>query len=155
MEQYTNMKYIIIDNEVFQCDDDYCDIDKYILLTDEQAEFYEANPKASINDILHCQLNYVEPIPDPDIDELKEKFVSMAEDEKNLEYLSIKVQNVVFELCQLLKNSPEILLSNNDTINEFCDKINGINTKYSTLISSIQNAKTVEEANQIWLNRLN
>lgn len=46
---------------------------RWVELTDEQREFYLANPTATVNEVKQCHLDPPPTPPDPDIDEVREQ----------------------------------------------------------------------------------
>lgn len=126
-------------------------------LTPEQLEFYLANPNATVQEVINCQLNppYVPPTPD-----LQEYIAQKVKELKDACYASVTVTTLEYaaakdKINNITAESYYSLTEANKVVNSFRTQSKKALTVYNAYKPQIEVASTVDAVDIVYTQAIN
>ena len=125
-------------------------------LTPEQLEFYLANPNATVQEVINCQLNppYVPPTPD-----LQSYIAQKVKELKDACYASVTVTSLEYAMANAVLAGTSLIYSGDRyyttiqakaVMKQFMDESNHAMTVYDTYTPQIEAAQSIESVDTIY-----
>ena len=125
-------------------------------LTPEQREFYLANPNATVQEVINCELNppYVPPTPD-----LQEYITQKVNELKAACYDSVTVTDLEYAMANAVLAGTAIAYTGDRyytttqakaIMKQFLDESNHAMTVYDTYKPQIESAQSIESVDEIY-----
>ena len=113
---------------------------KRILLSDDQVAFRDANPEASVKEIIEMRISPIPEIYNPSIEEQKEA------EAQRIEILAEYAVERLFPTRQLIDRIIDVLINNSNPIEEFVDYIEN---KESIILQARNEANEIRQMDEI------
>lgn len=133
----------------------------FVKLTPEQKEFYLANPNATVQEVVNCQLTppYVPPTPD-----VQEYAAQKVKELKNACYGAITIDKVQCEMANCVLAGTAVAYSGKRhyttiqakaIMKQFMDESDKVSTIYETYKPQIEAASTIKNIDDIYNKAIN
>lgn len=133
----------------------------FVELTPEQLDFYRANPNATVQEVVNCQLTppYVPPAPD-----VQEYAAQKVKELKDACYGAITIDKVQCEMANCVLAGTAVTYSGKRHYNtlqamaimkQFMDESDKVSTIYETYKPQIEAASTIKDIDNIYNTAIN